>query len=548
LADLVWDSAAALKPREYSLLDMHLRRSLSPEEIADATGVSKRNIYVNLFRLRQSLEKSVAGMLMMRHGRRECPDLNVILASAGSDELTPRVRGLLDRHVSECGRCQDMRRHIASLAFIPLPEESRIAIWNGVIVAVAAVGAGAGLLATLVGAPVRWAGDKVTGVQAVAITAAAVVTAGIIGGALVVMTGNSSSSPRDPDDVRSSTHRVGVVSPDNVIEIAWSRQSSSAGYSIEWRRGNARLPDQTADLPGDARGARSDPLEAGSWYFNLRTQNHDRRWTSTVHLGPFIIGPVAVAAPTPPSSTAGELPPPSPVVAGASASPVPQASSPQTSTTTVAGATSEAAPFPVPAGVPVPTAFPPPAQSPSPTGVPTPSPVISPGASPTVAPSLTATPGPTPEGVKVIIDILPDSADNKIHLLQDERVTVALLASEKFDPALADIESIRLLDAAPINAEFLDLNAENGVDLLLTFQVADMSLVHGHFEVCLTGSLQDGRPFQGCDEIRVVAQEQDGGEQGEPGGSEPAPLHFLLGLAVTSACVAVVVTRQSRRY
>jgi len=40
LADLVWTSAAALAPKNYSLLDMHLRRDLAPDEIATSLGVS----------------------------------------------------------------------------------------------------------------------------------------------------------------------------------------------------------------------------------------------------------------------------------------------------------------------------------------------------------------------------------------------------------------------------------------------------------------------------------------------------------------------------
>src|SRR5437867_5054814 len=52
LVDLVWNSAAALSPREYSLLHLQLRKGLSNEEMAQSLGVPRSNIYVMLSRLR----------------------------------------------------------------------------------------------------------------------------------------------------------------------------------------------------------------------------------------------------------------------------------------------------------------------------------------------------------------------------------------------------------------------------------------------------------------------------------------------------------------
>src|SRR3989442_8554281 len=41
MVELVWSAATALSPKEYSLLDLNIRRGLGPEEIAANLGVSK---------------------------------------------------------------------------------------------------------------------------------------------------------------------------------------------------------------------------------------------------------------------------------------------------------------------------------------------------------------------------------------------------------------------------------------------------------------------------------------------------------------------------
>ena len=82
--------------------------------------------------------------------------------------------------------------------------------------------------------------------------------------------------------------RIGVPTDVNVIELTWSRQDDVRAYSVEWADA-AALPDTDPDLPGDATGASSPALSAGSWYFSMRTQGTSGEWTSTVHVGPFIV-------------------------------------------------------------------------------------------------------------------------------------------------------------------------------------------------------------------------------------------------------------------
>ncbi|KKK73886.1 hypothetical protein LCGC14_2889310, partial [marine sediment metagenome] len=138
LVDLVWESAAALSLKEYSLLDMHLRKGLSADEIAASLGVRRGNVYTMLSRLRDSLEQSVAVAVLMRRGRGDCPQLDALFSEQSTSGLNREVRRSIQGHLQECSVCQESkRRYVApaeifsGLAMIPVPEESRAALWAG---------------------------------------------------------------------------------------------------------------------------------------------------------------------------------------------------------------------------------------------------------------------------------------------------------------------------------------------------------------------------------------------------------------------------------
>jgi RNA polymerase sigma factor (sigma-70 family) len=157
LVDLVWKSAAALSAREYSLLDLHVRRGLSTDDLSQTLGVPKSNLYTQLSRLKDSLEESVTVNLLMRRARNDCPELDA-LAAAASAGLTRDVRQVIARHVRDCERCTQSRKRylapaeiFAGLALVPAPIEAE-RLWLGAT-------AGAGFLALILAfllAPVRW--------------------------------------------------------------------------------------------------------------------------------------------------------------------------------------------------------------------------------------------------------------------------------------------------------------------------------------------------------------------------------------------------------
>jgi len=100
----------------------------------------------------------------------------------------------------------------------------------------------------------------------------------------------------DPTSVHSTSHSVeqGSANPD--VEVTWSPSPDASGYSVSWTA-EPETPDKAVDLPGAATGT-TGHLKPGTSWFNLRTLGTNGRWTSTVHLGPFLILPDTVVPET----------------------------------------------------------------------------------------------------------------------------------------------------------------------------------------------------------------------------------------------------------
>ena len=111
----------------------------------------------------------------------------------------------------------------------------------------------------------------------------------------------------------STSHAVGVPSQDNTVEVAWTGTtdggSGIAGQSYAWTREPGTLPDDNVDSTG--ANATSPALTDGAWWFHLRSVDKVGNWTSTVHLGPFVIAPAA-SPPPPQAPPPPPAPPPAP--------------------------------------------------------------------------------------------------------------------------------------------------------------------------------------------------------------------------------------------
>jgi RNA polymerase sigma factor (sigma-70 family) len=317
IVSLVWDSAAALNPQEYALLDLHLRRGLDADELAEHLGLAKGAVYTRLSRLRDSLEEAVTTTLLMRRGRRDCEQLDTLLAELRATEATQPVRRAIKEHLKECERCQESKRRFASpaeifagISLVPVSLELMEDVWAGIAAEVGLTAAATGAAA----APAPVPGDSGAAATTLTTTKGVAVSALATGAAIVTATAlvfRGDGGIEDPADVRSITHEIGQPSSANVVRMGWSREGDADAYSISWA-GEPALPDETADLDGEATGAASPPLAPGEWYFNLRTRGSGE-WTSTVHVGPFVITEEVQARKLPRSRPARiGFPPPKP--------------------------------------------------------------------------------------------------------------------------------------------------------------------------------------------------------------------------------------------
>ncbi len=299
-AELVWRSASALTPQDYSLLDMHVRRGLTSDELAKSLGLRKGAVYTRLSRLKNSMEESVVSAILMRQGRKKCSDLDALLVGLHATELTREVSRAIHTHVDDCDTCRESKRRyvtpvdiLAGLA----PVAATPAVKDLVKEGVAAEGAVPRTRLQRMKSSFRdhWVTLSLGRRALVAGTTGTVAAAGVA--LTVVLAGGGSGGGgstvadlvlQDPEDVHSVTHQTGEGSTNEIVRMAWTAEVGAAEYSIAWDTDPVHLPDATGDLQGTADGTTSPPLGPGSWYFHLRTRVGDE-WTSTVHVGPFVI-------------------------------------------------------------------------------------------------------------------------------------------------------------------------------------------------------------------------------------------------------------------
>lgn len=99
--------------------------------------------------------------------------------------------------------------------------------------------------------------------------------------------------PSDPTTVTSPSHTTGTVSANPIVNISVSGAddpvSEVEGYSLSWSENNTATPSQVLTHAAAQTDFSSPTLADGTWWFNLRTKDYAGNWTSTVHMGPFVI-------------------------------------------------------------------------------------------------------------------------------------------------------------------------------------------------------------------------------------------------------------------
>jgi DNA-directed RNA polymerase specialized sigma24 family protein len=121
LIELVWDTATALGREDYSLLDLHLRRDLSVDELAEQLEVPRDDLAWDLSRLCDWFDSTVRLTLLATRSRHNCGGLDADLSANGGS--IGRVAG---RHVCDCASCLETSARFASAteifaSFAPMP-------------------------------------------------------------------------------------------------------------------------------------------------------------------------------------------------------------------------------------------------------------------------------------------------------------------------------------------------------------------------------------------------------------------------------------------
>lgn len=109
LIELVWDTATALGREDYSLLDLHVRRDLSVDELAEQFEVPRDDVARDLSRLCDWFDSTVRLTLLATRSRHNCGGLDVDLSVNGGS--IGRIAG---RHACDCASCLETSARFAS--------------------------------------------------------------------------------------------------------------------------------------------------------------------------------------------------------------------------------------------------------------------------------------------------------------------------------------------------------------------------------------------------------------------------------------------------
>ena len=297
--ELVWEAAAALGPAEYALLDASLRRHLPPDEIAAGFGISPETASTNVNNLRAALDRSLVTGVLIRRGGETCPELAALLARTTGGASSPAVQEAVQAHLQTCNTCQatvagvpSAQQVFAAFALAPAPSGFKEIIWGNV--------AGAAVAAAAAPLPPAFEEEKggrgwlwaLLGGLA-AIIAIAVILFLVFGG-----DDDDTEAAGNPEDIRSTSHEVDEPSTEPVIVMVWSRLDGAMGYSVDFTEEEFTQPPDSANLSSQATETSSDPLDAGEWWFHIRTQDADGEWSDAEHVGPFPIEAEETPEPT----------------------------------------------------------------------------------------------------------------------------------------------------------------------------------------------------------------------------------------------------------
>jgi hypothetical protein len=116
-----WEAARTLPLREYTMLDLVLRRGLTPQDLRAVGGPGLRGIHSSLIRARDAFEEAYVTLILANRG--DCRDLREFFTvDATVTSLTVRRR--VANHSKQCPACQERLASFpdAVHAFLALPD------------------------------------------------------------------------------------------------------------------------------------------------------------------------------------------------------------------------------------------------------------------------------------------------------------------------------------------------------------------------------------------------------------------------------------------
>jgi len=119
-----WQAARGLRTRDYCVLDLTLRRKMTPEDLADSASLTRSNLYASIGRARGAFEETFGATVLFMRGRRTCPELDAMVSEAAAGTVRPALRHQIADHADACDIC---RRTMAAL---PLASEVYVSLMD----------------------------------------------------------------------------------------------------------------------------------------------------------------------------------------------------------------------------------------------------------------------------------------------------------------------------------------------------------------------------------------------------------------------------------
>lgn len=115
-SSLLWEAADGLSPTDRELLALVLDSHLDSGAVAAVTGEATSAVYVRISRLKDTLGRAAGALLVARHHRQDCAELDAVLAPWDGVYST-LWRKRIARHVEACDTCGDSHKVAAGSLF-----------------------------------------------------------------------------------------------------------------------------------------------------------------------------------------------------------------------------------------------------------------------------------------------------------------------------------------------------------------------------------------------------------------------------------------------